>query len=51
MAVDDRDAGFMRAALGLARRGLGQTWPNPTVGCILVQGGVRPVWSQGSSVT
>ena len=30
----------MRAALGLARRGLGQTWPNPTVGCILVQGGV-----------
>ncbi len=38
MPVEDRDAGFMRAALGLARRGLGQTWPNPTVGCILVQG-------------
>jgi diaminohydroxyphosphoribosylaminopyrimidine deaminase/5-amino-6-(5-phosphoribosylamino)uracil reductase len=40
MAGDERDAGFMRAALGLARRGLGRTWPNPTVGCILVQGGV-----------
>jgi len=40
MAGDDRDAGFMRAALGLARRGLGQTWPNPTVGCILARDGV-----------
>jgi len=29
----------MRAALGLARRGLGQTWPNPAVGCILVRDG------------
>ena len=38
MAGDDRDAGFMRAALGLARRGLGRAWPNPTVGCVLVQG-------------
>lgn len=28
----------MLAALGLARRGLGQVWPNPTVGCVLVQG-------------
>lgn len=28
----------MRSALGLARRGLGQVWPNPAVGCILVQG-------------
>ena len=28
----------MRTALGLARRGLGRTWPNPTVGCILVDG-------------
>ena len=27
----------MRAALGLARRGLGQVWPNPAVGCVLVQ--------------
>lgn len=29
----------MRSALGLARRGLGQVWPNPAVGCLLVQGG------------
>ena len=29
----------MRAALGLARRGLGRVWPNPTVGCILVRDG------------
>ena len=38
MPDKDRDEGFMRAALGLARRGLGRTWPNPTVGCLLVQG-------------
>ncbi|UTW60482.1 bifunctional diaminohydroxyphosphoribosylaminopyrimidine deaminase/5-amino-6-(5-phosphoribosylamino)uracil reductase RibD [Kordiimonas sp. SCSIO 12603] len=30
----------MRAALGLARRGLGQTAPNPSVGCILVRDGI-----------
>ncbi|MDP6269405.1 MAG: bifunctional diaminohydroxyphosphoribosylaminopyrimidine deaminase/5-amino-6-(5-phosphoribosylamino)uracil reductase RibD [Alphaproteobacteria bacterium] len=29
----------MAAALGLARRGLGAVWPNPAVGCILVQEG------------
>lgn len=27
----------MRIALGLARRGLGAVWPNPAVGCVLVQ--------------
>ena len=32
-AVDNR---FMRTALGLARRGLGSVWPNPAVGCVLV---------------
>ncbi|MDA0676152.1 MAG: bifunctional diaminohydroxyphosphoribosylaminopyrimidine deaminase/5-amino-6-(5-phosphoribosylamino)uracil reductase RibD, partial [Proteobacteria bacterium] len=26
----------MRTALGLARRGLGSVWPNPAVGCVLV---------------
>lgn len=26
----------MGAALGLARRWLGRTWPNPTVGCVIV---------------
>ncbi len=29
----------MRAALALARRNLGQTWPNPSVGCVLVKNG------------
>jgi len=29
----------MRAALALAQRGLGNTWPNPSVGCVLVRGG------------
>jgi diaminohydroxyphosphoribosylaminopyrimidine deaminase/5-amino-6-(5-phosphoribosylamino)uracil reductase len=34
---DDRP--HMRAALALARRGLGSTWPNPSVGCVIVRGG------------
>jgi len=29
----------MRAALALARRGLGTTWPNPSVGCVIVKDG------------
>lgn len=29
----------MRAALALARRGLGRVWPNPTVGCVVVREG------------
>jgi diaminohydroxyphosphoribosylaminopyrimidine deaminase/5-amino-6-(5-phosphoribosylamino)uracil reductase len=29
----------MAAALGLARRGLGSVWPNPSVGCVLVRDG------------
>jgi diaminohydroxyphosphoribosylaminopyrimidine deaminase/5-amino-6-(5-phosphoribosylamino)uracil reductase len=33
------DADFMRAALRLARRGLGRTSPNPMVGALLVQRG------------
>ena len=31
------DATHMRAALALAGRGLGRTWPNPSVGCLLVR--------------
>ena len=27
----------MRSALALARRGLGNTWPNPSVGCVVVK--------------
>ena len=34
------DAGWMRAALGLAARGLGRTAPNPSVGCIIVRDGI-----------
>ena len=30
----------MGAALALAGRGLGGTWPNPAVGCVLVRDGV-----------
>ncbi len=38
----------MRAALALARRGLGNTWPNPSVGCVLVREGrvVGRGWTQ-----
>ena len=30
---------MMRAALALARRSLGRTWPNPAVGCVIVKNG------------
>jgi diaminohydroxyphosphoribosylaminopyrimidine deaminase / 5-amino-6-(5-phosphoribosylamino)uracil reductase len=33
------DLNHMRVALALARRGLGTTWPNPSVGCVLVRAG------------
>ena len=33
------DARWMRLALSLGARGLGRTWPNPAVGCVLVRGG------------
>jgi diaminohydroxyphosphoribosylaminopyrimidine deaminase/5-amino-6-(5-phosphoribosylamino)uracil reductase len=36
---DPADPAHMRAALALARRGLGVTWPNPSVGCVIVNGG------------
>ena len=39
----------MRAALGLARRGLGSVWPNPAVGCVIVDEAGRVVgrgWTQ-----
>lgn len=35
----DDDLRFMRRAIELARRGLGRTWPNPTVGCVIVKDG------------
>ncbi len=33
------DTEHMRAALALAHRGLGVTWPNPSVGCVIVRDG------------
>ena len=35
--TDGDDLNAMRAALSLARRGLGTVWPNPAVGCVLVR--------------
>jgi diaminohydroxyphosphoribosylaminopyrimidine deaminase/5-amino-6-(5-phosphoribosylamino)uracil reductase len=46
-AVDRR---FMAMALALAERGLGNVWPNPAVGCVLVKDGrvVGRGWTQPS---
>jgi diaminohydroxyphosphoribosylaminopyrimidine deaminase / 5-amino-6-(5-phosphoribosylamino)uracil reductase len=45
---DERDAHFMAVALRLAERGLGQVWPNPAVGCVVVKDGqvVGRGWTQ-----
>jgi diaminohydroxyphosphoribosylaminopyrimidine deaminase/5-amino-6-(5-phosphoribosylamino)uracil reductase len=42
------DLEAMRAALALARRGLGTVWPNPSVGCVIVNDGrvVGRGWTQ-----
>lgn len=37
--TSQNDIHYMRYALSLARRGLGRTAPNPSVGCVLVKGG------------
>ena len=37
--VADDDLRFMRRALALAARGLGETNPNPLVGCVIVRAG------------
>jgi len=51
-AAGDRrpDLNAMRAALALARRGLGAVWPNPAVGCVIVNDGriVGRGWTQPS---
>ena len=38
-AVAAEDRAHMRAALALARRHGGETWPNPSVGCVIVKEG------------
>src|SRR3712207_8796269 len=42
------DRRFMAMALALAERGLGNVWPNPAVGCVLVKDGrvVGRGWTQ-----
>lgn len=42
------DVAHMRHALSLGARGLGRTWPNPAVGCVIVKGGrvVGRGWTQ-----
>ena len=42
------DRRFMALALALAGRGLGNVWPNPAVGCVLVNDGhiVGRGWTQ-----
>ena len=47
MTAED-DARHMRHALALGARGLGTTWPNPAVGCVIVAAGriVGRGWTQ-----
>ena len=46
--INAPDLKFMMIALRLAKRGLGQAWPNPSVGCVLVhsQNVVGRGWTQ-----
>lgn len=39
MTVTAADTRWMRQAIAYGARGLGQVWPNPAVGCILVKNG------------
>src|SRR5579875_3809054 len=38
-AADEAEAAHMRAAIALAQRGLGDVWPNPSVGCVIGRDG------------
>ncbi|MCT4611406.1 MAG: bifunctional diaminohydroxyphosphoribosylaminopyrimidine deaminase/5-amino-6-(5-phosphoribosylamino)uracil reductase RibD [Pelagimonas sp.] len=35
--MTSKDEKYMAQALALGRRGMGQTWPNPAVGCLLIK--------------
>lgn len=39
MSWTDADRGFMAQAIELAKGRMGETWPNPAVGCVLVKDG------------
>lgn len=39
MKANPLDIWHMTSALNLARQGLGRTWPNPSVGCVVVKSG------------
>ena len=39
MKLNPIDVWHMKAALQLARQGLGRVWPNPSVGCVIVKQG------------
>ncbi len=44
----EADQRFMALAIGLGSRGLGQVWPNPAVGCVIVKAGriIGRGWTQ-----
>ena len=46
--MTDTDNRFMAHALTIGARGLGRVWPNPAVGCVMVQGSriVGRGWTQ-----
>ena len=48
MSSAETDRRYMTGALALARRGLGNVWPNPAVGCVIVRDGrvVGRGWTQ-----
>jgi diaminohydroxyphosphoribosylaminopyrimidine deaminase/5-amino-6-(5-phosphoribosylamino)uracil reductase len=48
MEPHSADERWMRLALALGARGLGATWPNPAVGCVIVKGGrvIGRGWTQ-----
>ncbi|WP_312735900.1 bifunctional diaminohydroxyphosphoribosylaminopyrimidine deaminase/5-amino-6-(5-phosphoribosylamino)uracil reductase RibD [Brevundimonas sp.] len=39
MSANDVDRGFMAQAIALATGRMGETWPNPAVGCVIVKDG------------
>jgi diaminohydroxyphosphoribosylaminopyrimidine deaminase/5-amino-6-(5-phosphoribosylamino)uracil reductase len=43
------DTNFMRLALALGRRGLGSTWPNPSVGAVVVEPGTGHILGTGAT--